>query len=110
MSDNAKLLMDKIFYSYFGAPTVDQFMPAAQELCNLAGPGRAFTMMSPDGAGQFTVNFFNQLGYERNRDVNGRIGDEMLMEIYRLMNGPNNDPARRPGLTEFIDAFHPGKR
>lgn len=103
LSDSGKLLMDKMFAARFGEMTSDKLMPAALELANLAGDGNALSMLkNPD---KITPNFFTRAGYDVNPVSNGRTAEELLLQIHRNMNGPNGDPARRPGVDALLKAF-----
>lgn len=103
LSDSAKLLMDKMFAARFGEMTPDKLMPAALELANLAGSGNALLMLK--NLDKPTPNFFSRAGYEVNPTSNGRTAEELLLQIHRNMNGPNGDPARRPGVEALLRAF-----
>jgi hypothetical protein len=52
-----------------------------------------------------TVNFFSQAGYQGNPVTNRRTGHELLLQIERSMQGPNNSTQERSGQADFDRAF-----
>ena len=104
LSPNAIGLLDKITASYVGGITADTLMPAAIELANLAGMENAEAMLRPENARLPTANFFQRRGYEANPITNRRSADELLMQINRIMYGPNSDAAK-PGVRDFDEIF-----
>lgn len=104
MSENTRNLVDKINLVYFGGMTADAMMPAAVELANLAGLNRGLAMLRTENTNLPTTNFFSRPGYDLNPVVARRSADELLVQINRVMYGPNSNP-NKPGNAAFIDAF-----
>jgi hypothetical protein len=104
LSPEARALLDKVTFDYFGGYRADQLQAAAIELANLAGMGTAQTMLNPSSANLPTSNFFAKNGYEGNPVTSRRSADELLLQIYRIMHGPNSDPTKQ-GMKQFNDAF-----
>lgn len=104
LSPEGRALLDKVTFDYFGGYRADQLQAAAIELANLAGMGAALPMLNPSYGNLPTSNFFAKNGYEGNPVTSRRSADELLIQIYRLMHGPNSDPSRQ-GIKEFNDAF-----
>jgi hypothetical protein len=105
LSQNAQNLLSKIASTNFDGLTAAKLMPAAIELSNLAGAGQAKRMLSDDNGALPTTNFFQRNGYEGNPVVARRTADVLLFQIYRNMNGPNGDFAKRPEQVNFDRAF-----
>lgn len=106
LSPHARLLLDKVSVAHFGEMTSARAMPAALELANLAGKGKALAMIKKENADYPTVNFFARNGYEANPVTSRRTADELLMYIHRVMHGPNSD-SKKPGVAEMLQAFAP---
>jgi hypothetical protein len=104
LSPEGRALLDKITFDYFGGFRADQLQAAAIELANLAGKGAALPMLNPDYSNLPTSNFFARNGYEGNPVTSRRSADELLIQIYRIMHGPNSD-ASKEGIKQFNDAF-----
>lgn len=107
LSNDARLLLDKTFVSHFGELSPAKGMPAALELANLAGSGKALAMLKTANADYPTVNFFARNGYEANPVTNRRSADELYMYIHRVMHGPNSDASNKPGVQDMLKAFEP---
>jgi hypothetical protein len=105
LSAQSQLLLNKITDSYYGGLTADKLMPAALELANLAGPKNAQGMVDTNNQDVPTVNFFSQAGYQGNPVTNRRTGHELLLQIERSMQGPNNSTQERSGQADFDRAF-----
>jgi hypothetical protein len=103
---DARKLLDKVSFLYYGGITGEKLMPAAIELDNLAGNSAARLMIQnwnkPDLP---TSNFFTESGAERNPVVRQRTQDELLMYIHRVMNGPKADAKLKPGIADFDAVF-----
>ncbi len=101
----ARALLDRVTFDYFGGYSADRLQAAAIELANLAGMGSAQKMLVPENSNLPTSNFFAKDGYQSNPVTSRRSADELLLQIYRIMHGPNSDPSR-PGMKQFTDAFN----
>jgi hypothetical protein len=62
-------------------------------------------MLVPENSNLPTSNFFAKDGYQSNPVTSRRSADELLLQIYRIMHGPNSDP-NKPGMKQFNDAFN----
>jgi hypothetical protein len=82
---------------------VDDYLPAAIELANLAG-NVADKMLQPQNANLSTVNFFDREGYEGNPVTHKRSADELLQAIYNVMH-PKPGAKVPQGLINFKKAF-----
>ncbi|HEY9683437.1 MAG TPA: hypothetical protein V6C86_17795 [Oculatellaceae cyanobacterium] len=105
LSHEARALLDRTTFDYFGGYSADRLQAAAIELANLAGMGSAQKMLNPDNANLPTSNFFARPGYQGNPVTSRRSASELLLQIYRIMHGPNSDPSK-PGIKQFNDAFN----
>jgi hypothetical protein len=105
LSPEARTMLDRITFDYFGGLSADRLQAAAIELANLAGMGSATMMLHPENANLPTSNFFARPGYEGNPVTSRRSANELLLQIYRIMHGPNSDPSK-PGMKQFNDAFN----
>jgi hypothetical protein len=104
LSGNAQLLVDKLDTLYFHGVSADSLMPAALELANLAGMETAKSMIKEGHNDLPTSNFFSKAGYDGNPVVARRSASELLMQINRIMYGPNAS-ATHDGIRSFEDAF-----
>ena len=104
LSTEGRALLDKITYDYFGGYSAQHMNAAAIELINLAGMSGGLPMLKPENGNYPTSNFFAKNGYEGNPVTSRRSADELLLQIYRIMHGPNSDP-NKPGIKQFNDAF-----
>jgi hypothetical protein len=104
LSVEARALLDRATSDYFGGFSADQFQPAAIELANLSGMGTAQEMLQPEHSNLPTSNFFARNGYQGNPITSRRSADELLLQIYRVMHGPNGD-ASRAGIAQFNAAY-----
>jgi hypothetical protein len=105
LSNEARALLDRATFDYFGGYSADRLQAAAIELANLSGMGSAQKMLNPDNANLPTSNFFARDGYQGNPVTSRRSASELLLQIYRIMHGPNSDPSK-PGMKQFNDAFN----
>jgi hypothetical protein len=105
LTPEARALLDRVTFDYFGGFSADHLQAAAIELANLAGMGTAQKMLVPENSNLPTSNFFAKDGYQSNPVTSRRSADELLLQIYRIMHGPNSDPAK-PGMKQFNDAFN----
>ena len=105
LSPEARTLLDRVTFDYFGGFSADRLQAAAIELANLAGMGSAQMMLTPENANLPTSNFFARPGYQGNPVTSRRSANELLLQIYRIMHGPNSDPGK-PGMKQFNDAFN----
>jgi hypothetical protein len=105
LSPEARALLDRVTFDYFGGFSADQLQAAAIELANLAGMGTAQKMLVPENSNLPTSNFFAKDGYQSNPVTSRRSADELLLQIYRIMHGPNSDPSK-PGMKQFNDAYN----
>jgi hypothetical protein len=83
---------------------VDDYLPAAIELANLAGGKAAGDMLQPKNATLPTVNFFDRDGYEGNPVTHKRSADELLEAIYNVMH-PKPGATVPKGLINLKKAF-----
>jgi hypothetical protein len=83
---------------------VDDYLPAAIELANLAGGKAADNMLKLQNANLPTVNFFDRGGYEGNPVTHKRSADELLQAIYNVMH-PKPGANAPQGLINFKKAF-----
>ncbi|HEY9791868.1 MAG TPA: hypothetical protein V6D22_15795 [Candidatus Obscuribacterales bacterium] len=104
LSPHAKLLMDKLDTVYFHGVSADSLMPAAIELANLAGMETAKNMLKDGHTELPTSNFFSRAGYDGNPVVARRSSEELLMQINRIMYGPNASETHE-GIRQFENAF-----
>ena len=104
LSPEGRALLDKVTFDYFGGYSAERLQAAAIELANLAGMGTAKKMLDPTYGNLPTSNFFAKNGYEGNPITSRRSADELLLQIYRIMHGPNSDPTKQ-GIRDFNDAF-----
>ena len=105
LTPEARALLDRVTFDYFGGFSADRLQAAAIELANLAGMGTAQKMLVPENSNLPTSNFFAKDGYQSNPVTSRRSADELLLQIYRIMHGPNSDPSK-PGMKQFNDAFN----
>ncbi len=105
LTPEARALLDRVTFDYFGGFSADRLQAAAIELANLAGMGTAQKMLVPENSNLPTSNFFARDGYQSNPITSRRSADELLLQIYRIMHGPNSDPSK-PGIKQFNDAFN----
>jgi hypothetical protein len=105
LTPEARAMLDRVTFDYFGGLSADRLQAAAIELANLAGMGSASKMLNPANATLPTSNFFARPGYEGNPVTSRRSANELLLQIYRIMHGPNSDPSK-PGMRQFNDAFN----
>ena len=105
LSPEARALLDRVTFDYFGGYSADRLQAAAIELANLAGMGSANMMLQPGNSDLPTSNFFARPGYQGNPVTSRRSANELLLQIYRIMHGPNSDPSKA-GMKQFNDAFN----
>jgi hypothetical protein len=100
-SADAKKLVGKIIDSHFRGSMGDELLPAALELGNLVGTGRALHMLQPDAASKPAKKFFSGPGYRANPIAHHKTASQLLMAIYRRMN--NSEYGRsKQGLTQLM--------
>jgi hypothetical protein len=104
MPPEARALLDRATFDYLGGFSADRLKAAAIELANLAGMGSGEQMLKPENSGLPTSNFFARNGYVGNPVTSRRSADELLLQIYRVMQGPNSS-TDRAGITQFNQAF-----
>jgi hypothetical protein len=104
LSVEARALLDKVTFDYFGGYSVDRLQAPAIELGNLIGVGTAENMLRPEHSDLPTANFFTLNGYESNPVVSRRSTNELLWQIYAIMYGTSSTSAM-PGIKQFDDVF-----
>jgi hypothetical protein len=109
LSPEARALLDRVTSDYFGGFSADKLQAAAIEMANLSGMGTAQSMLQPDHGNLPTSNFFAKDGYQSNPVTSRRSADELLLQIYRIMRGPNGD-STKPGNSQFDQAFNSLKK
>lgn len=101
-SPDAKMLVAKIIDSHFQGASGDELLPAALELGNLVGTGRALQMLRPDAASKPASKFFSADGYKANPIAHRRTASQLLMAIYRQMNRSERGGSAKAGLNELM--------
>lgn len=101
-SDDAKRLVAKVMESHFRGSTGDEMLPAAIELANLVGTGRALQMLRPDAANRPAKHFFSGAGYKANPIAHRRSASQLLSAIHHRMNAVEMRGLSKPGLSKLM--------
>ncbi|HEY9789265.1 MAG TPA: hypothetical protein V6D22_02620 [Candidatus Obscuribacterales bacterium] len=104
--DPVRMLLNKIHGLYMGHLTVEKLTPAAIELANLAGSGRAHQMLQHPT--EPTYKFFSADALKVNSIARNKDAEKLLLDIYATIQV--NKRQRYVGNIELNNAFDRARR